>query len=247
MEAAREIQSLGISTIFLQSGQDLQTDEVVRNVLPELKSKLNLNVILNLGERSKQRYREFAESGADGYILKFETSDATLYEKVAHTDHARRIQCLHWIKETGMKLGTGNLVGLPYQSLSSIAQDILLAAELQPDFVSVSPFVPNEDTPLEHLPYGDYNVTLNTMALYRIALGGALVPTVSALEKVKVNGQIMGFHAGANVITINFTPMKHKEKYRIYARERFIVSLEHALNTVRAAGLEPPVSVGDHS
>jgi biotin synthase len=137
-----------------------------------------------------------------------------------------------------MKVGTGNIVGLPNQSLESVANDIMLGAALKPDFVSVSPFIPSEDTPLKSWPHGDVNQTLNTLALWRIILKDALIPTVSALEKIRPQGQLLGFHAGANVITINFTPAEYRRKYPIYAKERFIVSLEHALNTIRLAGLK---------
>jgi biotin synthase len=240
---ATRVKDLGISTLFLQSGQDPQVDEVVGEVLPVLRNELGLSVVLCLGERTKKKYNWFAQLGADGYIIKFETSDAELYKGLAHTDSRSRVRCIRWIKEVGMKVGTGNMVGLPNQTVESIADDILLGMELQPDFVSVSPLIPNEDTPLEHLPYGDLNLTLNTMALWRIALRDALMPTVSALEKIKPSGQLMGFHAGANVITVNFTPTEYRKKYPIYAKERFIVSLEHALNTVKQAGLKANVSL----
>jgi biotin synthase len=129
-------------------------------------------------------------------------------------------------------------VGLPHQTLDMLVDDIRLALEIRPDFVSSSPFIPNENTPLESLPYGNLNYTLNTMAIYRIALKTPLIPTVSALEKIQPGGQLMGFNAGANVITINFTPKNFQEKYLIYSQKRFVVRLDHALEILRQAGLK---------
>ena len=136
-----------------------------------------------------------------------------------------------------MKLGTGNIIGLPGQTLDTLVEDILLAREMQPDFVSSSPFIPNENTPLEHLGMGDLQLTLNSIAICRLLFPNALIPAVSALEKICKGGQMMGLKAGANVLTINFTPKDFRDKYAIYSKERFVVSLDHARATISGAGL----------
>lgn len=237
LSIAQEIKKTNIiSTIFLQSGQDPLCDPILEEVIPEIK-KLNLNILLCLGERPKELYLKFAELGADSYILKFETSDPDLYKEIAYTPLEKRVQCINWLQEAGFKVGTGNIVGLPKQTLNTLVEDILLAIKLQPDFVSSSPFIPNQDTPLEKLPYGNLNYTLNTMAIYRLALPSALIPTVSALEKIHKGGQLMGLNAGANVLTINFTPTIYQSKFRIYSDKRFIVSIEHVLKIIEEAGL----------
>ena len=232
-----EIKKANVSVAFLQSGQDPNSDDILEEVIPEIKRRFDLEVLLCVGERSEEGYRRFAELGANGYILKFETSDPRLYRQIVHVPPTRRLQCLEWIQQSGLKLGTGNIVGLPNQTLDSLAEDICLALTIQPDYVSSSPFIPNQDTPLEHLPYGDLNITLNTLALLRIALKTCLIPPVSALEKIQPDGQLMGFDAGANVMTINFTPGRYRKKYAIYSKGRFVVSLAHALNTIKRAGL----------
>jgi biotin synthase len=227
-----------ISTIFFQAGQDPHHDSLLAEVIPEIKRQFGLNVLLNLGERSQAAYYKFAELGADSYILKFETSDPHLYQAIAHTPLARRLQCLQWLREAGFQIGTGNIVGLPHQTLETLVGDIRLALQIQPDFVSSSPFIPNQETPLEALPYGNLNWTLNIMAIYRMALPSALIPSVSALEKIQTGGQLMGLNAGANILTINFTPRRFQESYPIYSKKRFVVSLEHALQTIERAGLQ---------
>ncbi len=226
-----------ISTAFIQAGQDPHVDAILEEVIPAIKHDLGMEVLLCVGERPRRVYQRFAELGADSYILKFEASDPQLYRDVINAQPDRRFQCLGWIKEAGIKLGTGNIVGLPGQTLRHLVDDIQFACELSPDFVSSSPFIPNENTPFEHAPHGDLNLTLNTMALWRIMLGTPLIPTVSALEKLQVGGQLLGLNAGANVITINFTPRYWREKYGIYSRERFVVSSNHAFELIERAGL----------
>lgn len=234
---AEQIKKCGISTAFLQSGQDRQSDEILEEVIPRIKLGLGMNVLLCVGERPRQVYQRFAELGADAYILKYETSDPQFYRDIALTPPTRRLQCLEAIREAGLKVGTGNIVGLPHQTVESVAEDFLFALAIQPDFVSTAPFIPNEGTPFAQFAPGDIDMALNLMALWRIALPHSRIPSVSALEKLRPHGQLMGLNAGANVITINFTPQDFRAKYAIYSETRFVVSLAHAEETIRQAGL----------
>jgi biotin synthase len=234
----RSIAEVGITTIFLQAGQDPHCDQILEKVIPAITNDLGAEVLLNVGERSKETYERFAELGATSFILKFETSDAAGYENIVHGPLDTRIQCMKWIRDAGMKIGTGNIIGLPHQSMESLTSDIQLAFKFKPDFVSVAPFIPNQGTPLEDQPFGDINLTLNTMAILRIGLKKALIPSVSALEYIRIGGQLMGLNAGADVLTINFTPLSFRVHYNIYARDRFVVTLRHAINTAKTAGLK---------
>src|SRR5262249_11940624 len=130
------------------------------------------------------------------------------------------------------------IVGLPGQTLDHLVNDIFFGVSLRPDFISSAPFIPNEDTPFEETGYGPVEMTLNTMAIWRVMLGSPVIPTVSPLEKIQSGGQLRGLNAGANVMTINFTPPEWRQKYAIYSRERFVVSLEHAHRTIESAGLK---------
>lgn len=238
MAIARDVTEIGINTVFLQAGQDTHCDPILEEVIPEITEDLGAEVLLNVGERSKETYERFARLGAKSFILKYETSDATGYEYVAHGPLDQRIQCMKWIRDAGMKIGTGNIIGLPHQSIESLVSDIRLAFEFKPDFVSAAPFIPNQGTPLQDLPFGDIDLTLNTMAILRIGLKDALIPAVSALEYIRAGGQLMGLNAGANVMTINFTPQSYREHYKIYAKDRYIVTLNHAIDTAKMAGLK---------
>lgn len=235
---AEQVMELGIRTVFMQAGQDPKSDEMVCEVIRRVKARdKDIEVLLNLGEKSEDTYRRYRELGADSYILKFETSSPELYKQIVGTPLEKRLQCARWIKGVGMRLGTGNIIGLPGQTIETLAEDLMLAYDLQPDFMSSSPFIPNEDTPLETLGFGDVDITLNSIAISRILFPTALIPAVSALEKIRPGGQLQGLKAGANVLTVNFTPKDLRDRYSIYSRDRFVVSLDHALRTIADAGL----------
>jgi biotin synthase len=235
---ARGIVAEGITTVFLQSGQDPKVDDIVCEAIPRI-CDLGVDVLLNLGEKSRATYARYAAAGAGSYILKFETADPVMHREVIGSPLAERLECAEWIKEVGMQLGTGNIIGLPAQTLESVADDILQAQRMQPSFVSSSPFIPNEHTPLEGYPCGSLELTLNAIAVCRLLFPTALIPAVSALEKLEEGGQLRGLNAGANVMTINFTPTDLRDNYAIYSQGRFVVRLDHARETIARAGLTP--------
>ncbi|MEN9218787.1 MAG: radical SAM protein [Gloeomargarita sp. DG_2_bins_126] len=237
LEIAEQIHRLGIGTLFLQAGQDPACDAILQEVIPEAKRRLGLHILLCLGEYPRSTYERWRQWGADSYILKFETSAPALYRQIAHTPLTKRLQCIRWLQEAGFQVGTGNIVGLPGQTLETLVRDVFLIQEIQPDFASSSPFIPNENTPFSRLESGSVRRTLNIMAILRILLPHALIPTVSALEKLETGGQLAGLNAGANVITINFTPPPCRSKYVIYSQERFVVSLGHAQKIIAQAGM----------
>jgi biotin synthase len=239
LEIAQEIKDQGLNIAFLQAGQDPGVDKMLETVIPVIKRDIGLPVLLNLGERDKSVFQRFYDLGADSYILKIEASNPDLYEKTIHAPIRRRLDCTRWIREVGMKLGTGNIVGLPGQTIDHLVDDIMFEIDLRPDFVSSSPLIPNEDTPTENAPVGSIDMTLNTMAILRIALGDPLIPTVSPLEKIMKGGQLAGLNAGANVMTINFTPTEVRDNYVIYSRGRFVVTIDHAYTTIEKAGMYP--------
>jgi biotin synthase len=238
LSLAQDIKDAGIQVVFLQGGQNPFIDSTIEQVVPVIKNEMGMEILLCLGERPKEVYEKFAYWGVDSYILKFETSDSNLYREIAHGSLEKRLQAICNIRAAGLKLGTGNIIGLPNQTMRSLFEDILLGIEIQPDFISSSPFIPNANTPLENHPHGSVNLTLNTMAIYRIILKTPLIPSVSALESVYKSGQKIGLDAGANVMTINFTPKDRQSLYKIYSDRRFVVSLEHALRTIESAGLK---------
>lgn len=195
-------------------------------------------MLLCLGERSQEVYEKFVKLGAVSYILKFETSESELYKEITGSSLENRLKALKWAQSAGLKVGTGNIVGLAKQTLRSLVNDIRLGISIRPDFISSSPFIPNAHTPMEHQVHGNVNMTLNTLAILRIALKTAAIPSVSALESLVKDGQRMGLDAGANVLTVNFTPKDTQSLYKIYSERRFVVSLDHALKTIDKAGLQ---------
>jgi len=241
---AKKIKSAGIRHIMIQAGEDSAVDQAIEEALPRIKKELKISeIILCLGRRSRRQYEKFKKQGASAYIIKFETSNSGLFRKLKHQSLAERLKCLTWLKAAGFRVGTGNIVGLPGQTIKSLAKDILLARTMKTDFVSSAPFIANENSPLSGEVYGDFDLTLNAVAILRVVLKKVFIPSVSALETIKRGGQLGGLNAGANVVTINFTPKRHRGKYQIYSSKRFVVSLKHVRRIILLAKLKSDIKL----
>ncbi len=245
LETAAQIKEAGINIVFLQAGEVKKTTQIVGKVLPKIRTMFGgaVELLLCLGNKSEEEYIFLRNQGATSYILKHETSDPELNEKLRHSSFENRIEGLRTLVRTGYKVGTGTIVGLPGQTIESVADDLLLAREIGAHMVSASPFIPAPDTPLAHNPPGDMNVTLNFIALARLMNPRWLIPSVSALESRRSGGQSAGLAAGANVLTVNFTPPNERENYLIYGKDRYIVGNDHVNEIVAKSGLERSSSV----
>jgi biotin synthase len=229
---AKQIKAASLDTVVLQSRHNLEWNSILEEVIPIIKNELNLNIVLSLGEKNKEVYQKYAFLGVDSFALDFGTSNPILAASVFQTPLKQRLRCLNFLQQMGLKIETGNIIGLPGQSLENIAEDILLALEIQPKVINCLPFV-NDYNCQEQI-----NLVLNTIAIYRLGLQNSMITSVNALEKLKLDGKLMGINAGANLLNINFTPAQFGKQYAIHSRQRLVIGLEQAVDTLQRAGLK---------
>lgn len=255
---ARVAYDAGIRELFIQSGEDTKIIHTVVDAIktiksdPELKS---LQIIVNLGNHKKSDYAALAQVGAEGCLIKHETSDEDLHARMRPDSTVEdRTSYLLSARETGMYIGTGVIVGLPGQTDISLAHDIIYAGRLGSwGMVSCSPFTASDETPLKGSTSGDFYKTLNMIAIYRHLFPHARIPSVSNLDNkllashptdLTISGQSMGIKAGANGITINLTPPDMVKDYRIYntGDKRYIVDFSKAQRISEETGLPLDIS-----
>jgi biotin synthase len=239
LSAAQNIRDAGVNVIVFQGGEIPQTTDVLLDVLPKVRELFDdrVEVLLGLGVKSEAEYRALKERGADTCIVKHETADAALHRGIRQEELEVRLRAIRTLLRLGYRVGSGCIVGLPGQKLDSLADDILLAHSLGVHMCSASPFVPTADTPLADARAGSISRTLNMIATMRIVNPRWLIPSVSALEQQAVGGQCAGLRAGANVMTVNFTPPDQRHNYLIYGGMRHIVGTEHVRRQLETAGL----------
>jgi biotin synthase len=218
INAAHFIYESGTRTIVLQSGEDQKFDcKDIEDIIAAIKKDLDVAITLSTGEREFYEYKRWKDAGADRYLLKHETANPKLYSVYHQGDELdERIEHIKYLKSIGFQVGSGNLIGLPQQTIEDVANDILLLKELDVDMCSISPFVPSQNTPYRNEENGDINLVLRTMAVARIVLRNSHIPATTALATLDSDGREKGLDVGANVIMPNFTPQPYKEKYLIY-------------------------------
>jgi len=248
VELANKIIQYGLKTIVLQSGDDFgYSQKTLCRIIEEIKGKNpEIAITLSIGERPLDDYKAFKDAGADRYLLKHETANHKLYERL-HPGGTlkRRLGILKHLKKLGYQIGAGNIVGLPGQTLGDLADDILLLKDLDVDMAGIGPFIPQKDTPLRDFPCGNLELTLKVLSITRILTKNTHLPATTALATSNPDeGQLLGLKAGCNVIMPDFTPEYCRKDYAIYDNKAR-VNLKKAKESILKAGRLISKSKGD--
>lgn len=212
--------ALGFRTFVLQGGEDSHfTDEILTDIVSSIRKKYpDCAITLSLGERSRQSYQQLFDAGANRYLLRHETANSEHYSML-HPNKLtfdKRKECLFNLKEIGFQVGSGFMVGSPYQSDENLADDFLFLHKLQPQMVGIGPFIHHRDTPFRDMPSGTAENTLFALAIIRLMFPKALLPATTALGTIDNMGREKGILAGANVIMPNLSPSDVRSKYLLY-------------------------------
>lgn len=220
----------GYKTIVMQSGEDNYfSAKILCEIISEIKS-FGVALTLSLGERTFDEYKAFKDAGADRFLIRIETTDENLYKKMhPSADFENRKRCLRDLKKIGFETGTGCLVGLPGQTVESLADDILFFKELDADMIGIGPFISHPDTPLSNEPDGDFDLALKVMAVTRLVLPNINIPATTAMETLRKNGRLLALQSGANVVMPNLTDSEHKKLYSIYPNKAGVTREDVAL------------------
>lgn len=214
---AQRAADLGFKTIVLQSGEDMHYDQARMCRIIEQIKQLDVALTLSIGEREYADYQAFRNAGADRYLLRIETTDVDLYHRLnPGMSWQRRHECLLMIKELGYELGSGIMVGLPGQTIESIADDLLYLRDMGIDMAGIGPFIPHPETPLAHEQGGTLELALRTMAIMRLLMPDINIPATTAMESLHPQGRIMALQAGANVVMPNVTEGEYRRLYELY-------------------------------
>ncbi|MBE9536276.1 MAG: [FeFe] hydrogenase H-cluster radical SAM maturase HydE [Proteobacteria bacterium] len=220
VEAAVDaVDGRGYKLIVLQSGDDFDySDDDLVEIVTEIKSRCKVFIFISVGERSAECYGRMKAAGASGVLLRFETSNPSIYEALHPGQSLEdRLELLPVLKGMGYYIASGFLIGLPEQTVEDIADDILLMKALGIKMVTVGPFIPSEGTPLSAHPAGSALMTLKVTAIARLLMPKAKIPVTTALETIESEeGRRLGLSSGANSLMFNLTPEKYRADYKIY-------------------------------
>jgi len=246
---------LGYRTFVLQGGEDdFFKDELLCRIISEIKTTYpDCALTLSIGEKSYKSYKAYFDAGADRYLLRHETADDEHYQQLHPKELSlqNRKECLWNLKEIGYQVGSGFMVGSPFQKTEHLIKDIRFLQELKPEMIGIGPFLTHSDTPFKDQKSGSLELTLRLLAILRLMFPHVLLPATTALGTISPDGRELGLKAGANVVMPNLSPVQVRKQYSLYDNK--ICTGEEAAECkgclerrVNSAGYQIVVSRGDY-
>lgn len=230
LDCAELAYKLGYGSVAIQSGE--RTDRAFTETITRLVKQIKkigdgaLGITLSMGEQSEDVYREWFDAGAHRYLLRIESSTESLYYKIHPHDalhnFENRVRCIDTLRDIGYQTGTGVMVGLPFQTVENLADDLLFFKRKDVAMVGMGPYIPHPDTPLyqyaDQIPSAKerMELTLKMIAILRLMMPEINMVAATANQTIDPLGREKAILAGANVIMPNLTPNTYREDYLIY-------------------------------
>ncbi len=218
----------GYGSIVIQGGERADNNfiEKISSLIRDIK-KLDtppLGITLSLGEQSLEVYKEWYKAGAHRYLLRIESSNPQLYSRIHPSDHlfVDRIIALENLKKVGYQVGSGIMIGLPFQTIEDLANDLLFLKEIDIDMCGMGPYLLHRDTPMYEYsqdllsPEKRLELTLKMIAILRLIMPDINIAATTALQVIDKMAREKAILAGANIIMPNMTDGGVRKNYQIY-------------------------------
>jgi len=236
LSAARFAWENRYASIVIQAGE--RTDEAFAEKIEKLIRKIQettgdgLHITLSLGEQTEDTYRRWMNAGAHRYLLRIEVSNPELYKKLHPNDgrhtHEARMEALRALRRVGCQVGTGVMIGLPFQTPGDLADDLIFFRDFDIDMVGMGPYVEHPDTPLYRFrdeipsPGERVKLSLKMVAILRIMMKNINIAATTATQTLDPLGREKALSVGANVLMPNLTPVKYRSDYLLYENKPYV-------------------------
>ncbi len=230
IKSAVEALENNYGSIVIQSGE--RTDKAfidkITDLLKKIKSLSNgkLGITLSFGEQTLDTYKKWFDAGGHRYLLRIESSNRNLYKKIHPNNNLhqfdKRLEALYNIRKAGFQLGTGFMIGLPFQTIEDLANDLLFLKDIDIDMVGMGPYIEHEDTPLyqyRHLLISKkerLELALKMIAALRLLMPDINIASTTALQALSDDGRERALQCGANILMPNITLGSYSDNYNLY-------------------------------
>ncbi|WP_432866395.1 biotin synthase BioB [Microbispora rosea] len=172
VRAAAETAATGATEFCIVAavrGPDRRLMDQVREGVKAIREAVDINVACSLGMLTQTQVDELAEMGVHRYNHNLETARSHFPRVVTtHTWEERWDTCL-MIREAGMELCCGGIVGMG-ETLGQRAEFAAQLGELEPDEVPLNFLNPRPGTPFADQPLVSGSEALKTIGTFRLAL-----------------------------------------------------------------------------
>ncbi len=210
----------GIRHFLLEGGVDLSYAESdVARLIGMLRRKFqDAELILALGEHTDHAYRRWMQAGAGFYLMHQDSCDDAQFKRIhsANMSLLKRKQHMWSLRGMGYQVGVGFLVGMPYQTIEQVAEELLFMKQYGSNVVTVSPFLPAQNTPFERERGGNGEMVLYVMSILRLMMPSGLIVADPGMEQALMDGRKRALSAGANIIVTDISTEEIRAQYRVY-------------------------------
>lgn len=167
---------------------------------------MGMETCMTLGMLADDQVLRLKDAGLDYYNHNIDTSERYYSEIITTRTFADRIDTLNRVREAGIKVCAGGIVGMGEQQMDRVDMLLTLATlEQHPDSVPINMLIPIPDTPLADVSKLDPIEFVRTVALARILMPKSHVRLSAGRTDMSDEMQAMCFFAGANSIFVGDT------------------------------------------
>jgi biotin synthase len=204
LRAAEETKAAGASEFCLVlavRGPDERTMQRILELIPMIQDKTGLNVAVSAGLLSEDQARRFAEGGVHRYNHNLETSRSFFPNVVTTHSWEERQETCRLVRDHGMELCCGALVGMGESDEQRI-ELLLQLQELDPTEVPLNFLNPRPGTPLgDEQPVSAWEA-IRWIAMFRLGLPGVILRYAGGREVTLRELQSMGMTSGINALIV---------------------------------------------
>jgi len=204
IEAARETAALGASEfciVLAIRGPDERTMQRILELVPIVREETGLNVAVSAGIVTDDQARRLAEGGVHRYNHNLETSESFFPNVVTTHSWAERFDTCKLIRDHGMELCCGVLLGMG----ESVDQRLELIGQLravEPAEVPLNFLNPRPGTPFAGRPLVEPLEAIRWIALFRIGLPSVILRYAGGREVTLRELQALGLTSGINALIV---------------------------------------------
>jgi biotin synthase len=205
VEAARETAKTGATEFCIVAavrGPDQRLMSQVREGIKAINEAVEINIACSLGMLTQAQVDELTEMGVHRYNHNLETAKSYFPNVVTTHSWEERWDTLLMVKEAGMEVCCGGLIGMG-ESIEQRAEFAGQLAELAPDEVPLNFLNPRPGTPFGTLPLVEGTEALKTIGTFRLALPRTILRYAGGRELTLGDlGTRSGMLGGINAIIV---------------------------------------------
>ncbi len=168
--------------------------EMVREV-----KALGMETCMTLGMLNQSQAERLKEAGLDYYNHNLDTSREYYSNIISTRTFDDRLNTLDHVRQAGLKVCSGGIVGLGESSDDRIGLLLELATlPIHPESVPINMLVPIEGTPMQDVEKLDVIEWIRTIAVARIIMPKSYIRLSAGRESLSDSDQALAFMAGAN-------------------------------------------------